>query len=216
MACSREAWWPWSRPSRAARWTTRRWSGSSTGTCAKGPTASCPWARPARARPSTWPSTRRSSRSIVKRAAGRIPVIAGAGRQRHGRGHRTGAVLQEGRGRRHPAGLPLLQQAQPGRAVPALCGNRRGGGPAHGPLQHSGADGRDDDARDGRAPGRSAAGRRHQGSHRLDGPDERDPGAVRPDGPLGRRQPDAAADGPRAPRASSASWPTSCRRTSRP
>ena len=45
-------------------------------------------------------------------------------------------VAAGGRGRRHPAGVPVLQQAHAGRPLQPLRGHRRGRRPAHDHLQH--------------------------------------------------------------------------------
>ena len=62
----------------------------------------------------------------LEEAKGKVPVLAGAG------GYNTHEVIElarelekHGRGR-HPFGHALLQQAHPGRPVPALQGHRRG------------------------------------------------------------------------------------------
>ncbi|MGH1559250.1 4-hydroxy-tetrahydrodipicolinate synthase family protein [Caulobacter segnis] len=60
----------------------------------------------------------------VKTAAGRVPVIAGAGIADR-RGHRTGRSRQGRRRRRRPGGDAVLQPPQPGGHVPALQGDQR-------------------------------------------------------------------------------------------
>ena len=62
---------------------------------------------------------------VVEEAAGRVPVLAGAGGYDTQRGHRGGAADGARRRRRHPVGHAVLQQADAGRAVPALQRDRR-------------------------------------------------------------------------------------------
>ena len=82
--------------------------------------SSCPAAPPARARRSRPTNAAASSSSSSRKPAGRAPVLAGAG------GYDTREVIESvammARGRRagHPLGHALLQQAHPGRPVPAL------------------------------------------------------------------------------------------------
>ena len=64
---------------------------------------------------------------VVKEAAGRVPVIAGAGSNSTSEAHRDDPVRQERRGRCHFAGHALLQQAHTGRSLSALQGDCRNG-----------------------------------------------------------------------------------------
>ena len=67
-------------------------------------------------------------RVSVEQAAGRVPIMAGCGANSTARSDRAGPVRQEGRRRLPAAGRALLQQADAGRPVPALQGDRRGRG----------------------------------------------------------------------------------------
>ena len=62
---------------------------------------------------------------VVEAAAGRLPVIAGAGSNSTAEAIQPRPARQEGRRRRHPGGHALLQQADPGGAVRPLQGGPR-------------------------------------------------------------------------------------------
>ena len=76
-------------------------------------------------------------RTTVEQAAGRVPVIAGTGANSTTRGDRTDRMRQGGRRAGRPVGGAVLQQADPGRPVPALQENRRSGRPAADSLQRA-------------------------------------------------------------------------------
>ena len=142
-------------------------------------------------------STSGSSPPWSSAPPGRAKVLAGTGSNATAEAVRLTQVRRQGRGRRRPAGLPLLQPADPGRALRPLRPDRRERRPSPGPLQRPGPDRAERRARDGRAAGQARADRRGQGGERLARPGQRHPRADRPDGPLGRRQPDAADAGRR-------------------
>ena len=78
------------------------------------------------------PRRARAGRRVRLRAGPR--PHQGHGRHRvelHARSDPHDEGRQAGRGRRHPAGRAVLQQADPGGVLPPLRGRRRGRGPAH-------------------------------------------------------------------------------------
>jgi 4-hydroxy-tetrahydrodipicolinate synthase len=81
-------------------------------------------------------STSSSVEWCIDEAKGRVPVIAGAGSNSTG-GDRTCPACRKGRRRRGAGGDALLQQADPGRAVPALQGDQRRHRNSDHHLQHS-------------------------------------------------------------------------------
>ena len=85
-------------------------------------------------------------------------------RQLHRRGPPSDPAGHGGRRRRLPAGHALLQQADPGRAVPALQADRRQRGDSADSLQRAGPHRLRPEAGDGRTAGRHSQHRRHQGS----------------------------------------------------
>ena len=102
----------------------------------------------------------------VEVAKGRVPVIAGAGIEQHRGGDRPGPPCQEGRRRCHAGGDALLQQADAGRHVPALQGDRRCGRSADDHLQHPAALRGRHERRDHGAAGQAQEHRRREGRDR--------------------------------------------------
>ena len=101
---------------------------------------------------------------------------AGDGRRRrlrHARGDRTVARHGEGGRRRPAARVALLQQADAGRAVPALQGDCREHPPADRAVQHPGAHRREHRRGHGAPAGADPQHRRHQGSVGQPRPDDR-------------------------------------------
>ena len=106
----------------------------------------------------------------VDEAKGRVPVIAGAGSNNTGRGDRPRTARREGGRRRGSRRHALLQQADPGRALPALQGDqRRGRHPDH-HLQHPAALGHRHVGRDDGAALRAQEHRRREGRDRQHRP----------------------------------------------
>ena len=139
---------------------------------------------------------------LVDEAGGKVPVLAGAG------GYNTREVIElarelaEGRRQRLPLGHAVLQQADAGRALPALPRHRRQHVAADRRLQRAGPHRRERRGRDARAPGGDSEHRRRQGSVRQHAADVRDlprraAGLHRA---VGRRCDGAAADGGRRTR----------------
>ncbi len=102
-------------------------------------------------------------KTAVEQARGRIPVIAGTGRQLDRRGDRAHRLREGGRRAQLPVGRPVLQQADAGRPVPAFPRDRRNGRPAAHPVQRAGPDGRRSRQRHRAAPRAGSGHRRHQG-----------------------------------------------------
>jgi 4-hydroxy-tetrahydrodipicolinate synthase len=117
--------------------------------------------------------------AVVRRAAGRVPVIAGAGSNNTSETVRLVEARKAVGRRRRPRRHALLQQAHPGRAGRAF--RRRGrGGPAHRHLQHPRPLGGGHDARhDGRARA-PPHDRRRQGRHGRPRPRGQDAPRLRP------------------------------------
>ena len=78
----------------------------------------------------------------IDQAKGRVPVIAGAGSNSTAEAIEPRQARREGRRRRRAGGHALLQQADAGRALPALQGDQRRHRHSDHHLQHSGALGR--------------------------------------------------------------------------
>ncbi len=106
----------------------------------------------------------------VEVAKGRAPVIAGTGFNSTTPHDRRDARRQGGRRRCGADRLPLLQQADAGRPLPAFQGGARRGRPADRHLQHSRAQRRRHDERDDGAAGEIAEHRRGQGRDQRPGP----------------------------------------------
>ncbi len=85
------------------------------------------------------------------------------------------AYAKEAGAAQRAVGRSLLQQADAGRPLPALPGDRREGRPAADPLQRARPHGRRPRQRDGAAPGAGAGHRRHQGRDRGPRPRQRAP-----------------------------------------
>ena len=130
---------------------------------------------------------------IVDEAAGRVPVLAGAG------GYDTKEVVARRRMQkarlapRHPLRHPVLQQADAGRALSALQHDRRRGRPADHRLQRARSNRLQRRGRDARAAVRSPGDRRSQGSLGQRHTDVRDlrRGPVAVHRAVGRRRADA-------------------------
>ena len=75
---------------------------------------------------------------VVEEAAGRVPVLAGAGGYDTREVDSNRADDEAARRRRHPVGDAVLQQADAGRPLPALCRDRRRRRPADRRLQRAG------------------------------------------------------------------------------
>ena len=75
----------------------------------------------------------------VDQAKGRVPVIAGAGSNSTKEAVELAQARREGRRRRGAGGFALLQQADPGRALPALQGDQRRDRYSDHHVQHSAA-----------------------------------------------------------------------------
>ena len=73
---------------------------------------------------------------VIEAAAGRVPVIAGAGSNSTAEAISLARHAQARRRRCHPGGHPLLQQADPGRPLCPLQGDPRRRRPAADHLQH--------------------------------------------------------------------------------
>ena len=124
---------------------------------------------------------RRVVEIVVDAAKGRVPVIAGTGSNATREAiELTLHAKQAGADGCAPA-LALLQQADPGRHLRPLCGDRRGDALPARPLQHPGPHGVEHRARDHRAARAPRAHRRRQGGL----------GQPRPDGPRHREVPAA-------------------------
>ena len=102
----------------------------------------------------------------VDEARGRVPVIAGRGLEQHGRGDRARPPRRAGRRRRRPGRHPLLQQADAGRALPALQGRQRRDRHSDHHLQHPSPQRRRHVGRHDEAAQRTPQYRRRQGRHR--------------------------------------------------
>ena len=92
-----------------------------------------------------------------------VPVIAGTGSNSTDEAIELTRARQEGRRRRRHAGRALLQQADPGRPVPALQGGGRGGRHPDPALQRAAAHRRRHAGRDGGPPVAGQEHHRHQG-----------------------------------------------------
>ena len=135
---------------------------------------------------------------VIEAAAGRVPVIAGTGSNSTAEAISLTQSRQAGRRRRHPRRDPLLQQADPGRAVRSFQGDPRRGRPAADHLQHPGPlGGRHERRYDGRACPTAERGR-GQGCHLR-------PGAAAFDHARLRRRTSASCPARTSPR--SRSWP---------
>ena len=75
----------------------------------------------------------------IDEAKGRVPVIAGAGSNSTKEAIELAAACREGRRQRGAGGDAVLQQADPGRHVPALQGDQRCDRHSDHHLQHSAA-----------------------------------------------------------------------------
>ena len=73
----------------------------------------------------------------IDQAKGRVPVIAGAGSNSTAEAIELSRHAEEGRRRRRAGRHALLQQADPGRALPALQGDQRRHRHSDHHLQHS-------------------------------------------------------------------------------
>ena len=105
----------------------------------------------------------------VDQARGRVPVVAGAGSNSTAGGDRSRPACREGRRRRGAGRHALLQQADPGRPLPALQGDQRRDRHSDHHLQHSGALGDRHVGRHHEAAVRAQEHRRRQGRHRQHG-----------------------------------------------
>ena len=112
---------------RSASW----WTGRSP----RAPTAWCRWAPPARARRSVMKNTRWSNGAST--GHGRVPVIAGTGSNSTAEAVELSRACRESGRRRCPGCDPLLQQADPGRALSAFQGDQRRHRHSDHHLQHS-------------------------------------------------------------------------------
>ncbi len=110
------------------------------------------------------------SRSPSRWRAGRVPVIAGAGSNSTAEAIDLARHAQQGRRGRRAGGDALLQQADAGRPVPALHGDRRRGGHSDDHLQHSRPQRRRHERRDHGAAGASTEHRRREGRDRQPDP----------------------------------------------
>ncbi len=104
---------------------------------------------------------------------GQGPGARGRRRLQHRRGCRTREGSRSAGRRRPPLGDAVLQQAHPGRPVPALQGDRLGRAAAHRRLQRAGPHRRQRRARDAEAARRHREHRRSQGSFGQHQPDRR-------------------------------------------
>ena len=105
----------------------------------------------------------------IDQAKRRVPVIAGAGSNSTREAIDLARACREGRRRRGAGGHALLQQADPGRPLPALQGDQRRDRHSDHHLQHPGPLGDRHVGRHHEAALRAREHRRRQGRHRQHG-----------------------------------------------
>ena len=114
-------------------------------------------------------------KTAVDEARGRIPIVAGTGANSTAEAIALTAYAKEAGAASALSVVPVLQQADAGRALSPFPHDRRKGRPSAAALQRARAHRRRPEQRDDPASRRDSRHRRHQGRHRRSRPRQRAP-----------------------------------------